>query len=250
MARSTTPQSGYSFEAAAGSIATGEGVTANVRVATTGDIADLAAGAPDPLDGVALAVGDIVFVKDQAAPTTNGIYTVDVVGGGANGEWSRTPLFASAAGLEALALVWVREGTLWGDTLWGNTTDAPITLGVTNITFAQQGATPFMTMWAGAGTARTVNEYDILVTDVVPHNIDASAGPVELNLPSAAAWIAANPNIPFIRISAVDIANAATVDPDGTETINGGAAGAVYTFGTAWDSIDLYPITGVGWAIR
>ena len=116
--------------------------------------------------------------------------------------------------------------------------------------FVQQGATPFMTMWAGAGTARTVNEYDILVTDVVPHNIDASAGPVELNLPSAAAWIAANPNIPFIRISAVDIANAATVDPDGTETINGGAAGAVYTFVTAWDSIDLYPITGAGWAIR
>lgn len=102
-------------------------------------------------------------------------------------------------------------------------------------------------MWAGQGTARTVNEYTILVSDVVPHDINASGGAVELNLPTAAAWIAANPTIPFVRISAVNIANAATVDPNGAETINGAA---LYTFATAWDSIDLYPISGTGWAIR
>ncbi len=111
--------------------------------------------------------------------------------------------------------------------------------------------TPFITMWSGGGTARTVNEYTILVTDVVPHIIDASAGAVELNLPTAAAWVAANPLIPFIRITAIDIANAATVDPNGVETINGLGAGNVYTFATAYDSIDLYPNGAEdGWVIR
>ena len=73
----------------------------------------------------------------------------------------------------------------------------------------------------GVGTVRTVNGYTIATTDVVPHNINASGGVVELNLPTSAAWSAANPDIPFIRINAVNIANAATVDPNGSEFING-----------------------------
>jgi hypothetical protein len=247
MAKSTTSESGYSFQDAAGSIATGEGIVATVRAATTANVANLAAGAPEPVDGINLAVGDLILVKNQAAAATNGIYTVDTVGGGANGVWTRTPLFASAAGLEALSLIWVRSGTVNAETLWGNTTDPVITVGGTAITFVQQGTLPFLTMWVGPGTARTVNEYTILVGDVVPHDINASGGAVELNLPTAAAWIAANPEIPFIRISAVNIANAATVDPNGAETINGAA---LYTFATAWDSIDLYPISGTGWVIR
>jgi|TARA_R110001592_G_scaffold25998_2_gene98030 hypothetical protein len=101
----------------------------------------------------------------------------------------------------------------------------------------------------GVGVARTVNGYTIATTDVVPHNISAAGGVVELNLPTSAAWSAANPNIPFIRISAVNIANAATVDPDGSEFINGLGGGNVYTFATAFDSIDLYPVSG-GWNIR
>lgn len=100
----------------------------------------------------------------------------------------------------------------------------------------------------GVGVART-GDYTIATTDVVPHNISAAGGTVELNLPASAAWSAANPNIPFIRISAVNIANAATVDPDGSEFINGLGGGNVYTFATAFDSIDLYPVAG-GWNIR
>jgi hypothetical protein len=101
----------------------------------------------------------------------------------------------------------------------------------------------------GVGTVRTVNGYTIATTDVVPHNINASGGVVELNLPTSAAWSAANPDIPFIRINAVNIANAATVDPNGSEFINGLGGGNVYTFATAYDSIDLYPVAG-GWLIR
>ena len=101
----------------------------------------------------------------------------------------------------------------------------------------------------GTGTSRTVNEYTITTSDIVPHNISAAGGAVELNLPASAAWSSAQPNIPFIRISALNIANAATVDPNGTEFINGLGAGNVFTFATAYDSIDLYPVSG-GWLIR
>jgi hypothetical protein len=101
----------------------------------------------------------------------------------------------------------------------------------------------------GVGTVRTVNGYTILVTDLVPHNISAAGGVVELNLPTSAAWSTANPDIPFIRINATNIANAATVDPNGSEFINGLGGGNVYTFATAYDSIDLYPVAG-GWLIR
>jgi hypothetical protein len=146
---------------------------------------------------------------------------------------------------------------IWGDIGTDLTVDAgtsvvqqgtaPPTGTITNNGTYQITTPRAMGMWAGPGTARTVNEYTILVTDLVPHNIDTNGGAVELNLPTAAAWIAANPDIPFVRISAVDIANAATVDPNGAETINGAA---LYTFITAYDSIDLYPVAGTGWVIR
>jgi hypothetical protein len=60
-----------------------------VVVVTDANIADLAEGAPDIVDGVTLAVGDRVLVNAQSTPAQNGIYIVGVVGTGSNGEWSR-----------------------------------------------------------------------------------------------------------------------------------------------------------------
>jgi len=60
-----------------------------VAAATQADIADLAAGAPDTVDGVSLAAKDRVLVMSQTDPTENGIYVVDTLGTGVNGAWSR-----------------------------------------------------------------------------------------------------------------------------------------------------------------
>jgi hypothetical protein len=60
-----------------------------VVVVTDANIADLAAGAPDIVDGVTLAVGDRVLVNAQTTLSQNGIYEVEVVGTGSNGEWIR-----------------------------------------------------------------------------------------------------------------------------------------------------------------
>jgi len=105
-------------------------------------------------------------------------------------------------------------------------------------------------MWAGAGTTRTVNGYNILLTDRDPHDIDTTGGVVDLVLPTAADWLEANPDLPFIRVGWLVGANQASVTPQAGESINLGVAGAAKNFGVVEESWDLYAIPGVGYQIR
>jgi len=82
----------------------------SVVAATTANIADLAAGAPDTVDGVTLAVGDRVLVKDQTTASENGIYVVDTVGTGANGAWSRVEDFFAGDIVERGCIVFTQTG--------------------------------------------------------------------------------------------------------------------------------------------
>jgi len=103
-----------------------------VRAATTaaGTLAsDFENG--DTVDGVTLATGDRILVKDQAALTENGIYTVN-----ASGAPTRATDADDASEL-VNASCYVSEGTTNADTQWVCTTNAPITLGVTNLAFTQ-----------------------------------------------------------------------------------------------------------------
>jgi hypothetical protein len=87
----------------------------------------------DTIDGVALATGDRILIKDQGTPAENGIYVVQASG---------APVRATDAdtGAEIVgAAVFVQEGSL-ADTAWVLQTNAPITLGSTSLTFAQFGA--------------------------------------------------------------------------------------------------------------
>lgn len=60
-----------------------------VQAVASSNIANLASGAPDEVDGVSLQAGDIVLVMGQSTASQNGFYQVDTVGTGSNGEWSR-----------------------------------------------------------------------------------------------------------------------------------------------------------------
>lgn len=82
----------------------------SVVAATTANIADLAAGAPDTVDGVSLAVGDRVLVKDQSTASQNGIYVVGTVGTGANGVWTRVEDFFTGDIVERGCIVFVQAG--------------------------------------------------------------------------------------------------------------------------------------------
>tara|TARA_B110001454_G_C12709768_1_gene430235 strand:+ start:158 stop:1723 length:1566 start_codon:yes stop_codon:yes gene_type:complete len=104
--------------------------TANVRVASTGNVAiasELENG--DTVDGVTLATDDRVLLKDQTAGAENGIYVVVASGAASRATDADTvselPLFIS-----------VSEGTVGIGTSWNMTNIGEIVLGTTAVTYA------------------------------------------------------------------------------------------------------------------
>jgi hypothetical protein len=129
------------------------------RAASTGNITTLAGGAPNTLDGVALAANDVVLLKDQTTGSQNGLYVVQTLGTGANGTWVRDPNFDTSAEVKPGLYVFVSEGTANGNNGYSLTTDGPITLGTTALTFTQtSGAGQII---AGAGMTKTGNQLDV-----------------------------------------------------------------------------------------
>lgn len=131
-------------------------VKESVRAATTGPLSiatDLEPG--DVVDGVVLAPGDRVLVKDQGAAAENGIYVVPPGPGPA----TRATDFDAAAGVTASAFAFVEEGTDNADSGWVLVTDDPITIGVTALAFTQ--FTGLGQITAGDGLAKTGNTLDV-----------------------------------------------------------------------------------------
>jgi hypothetical protein len=91
-----------------------------VRVATTaaGTLASSFENS-DTVDGVTLATGDRILIKDQSTASENGIYTVN-----ASGAPTRANDANSAAEM-LQATVTVQEGTTNADTTWTCSTNAP-----------------------------------------------------------------------------------------------------------------------------
>lgn len=107
----------------------------SVRVATTanGTLASAFENG-DTIDGVVLATGDRILIKDQTTGSQNGIYTVNASG-------APTRADDASTGDEILmTAVFVEEGSTNADTAWVLQTNAPITIDTTSLTFAQFGA--------------------------------------------------------------------------------------------------------------
>lgn len=101
-----------------------------LRAATTTTITIATAlNNADTLDGVTIATGDRVLVKNQTAPAENGIYVV----GASPARSSDFDAFNDHPG----SLITVSEGTTNADTLWLCTSNAGGTLGTTAIAFTQ-----------------------------------------------------------------------------------------------------------------
>lgn len=103
----------------------------SARAASTANL-DLGV-APGSVDGVSLSTGDRVLVKDQTTTAENGLYEVD------SGGLLQRAEDAVDGKVSAGLVVAVEEGTANGDTLWKLTTNNPITVGTTALTFALQG---------------------------------------------------------------------------------------------------------------
>ena len=103
-----------------------------VRVATTANgTLGTAYANGQTVDGVTLATGDRILIKNQSTGSENGIYTVN-----SSGAPTRASDADNAAELKQAA-VFVQEGTANADSGWVCTVDGAITVGTTALTFVQ-----------------------------------------------------------------------------------------------------------------
>jgi hypothetical protein len=139
----------------------------SVRVATTAAIT-LATGLEngDTLDGVTLATGDRVLVKNQADATENGLYVV-----AASGAPARSSDADTAAEITASFAVFVEEGTVNADSGWTLTNNGAVTVGTTALSFTQ--FTGLGQITAGAGLTKTANTLDVIGGDGITVNADS-----------------------------------------------------------------------------
>ena len=122
------------------------------RAATTGEIT---LSGTQTIDGVSVIAGDRVLVKNQISNTIdNGIYVV------AAGSWSRATDANSSTKVNPGMFTFIEEGTTNADSGWILTTNAPITLGSTQLTFAQFSGAGQIT--AGAGLTKSGNTIDVV----------------------------------------------------------------------------------------
>lgn len=98
----------------------------SVRVAATGN---LVLNGAQQIDGVAVVAGDRVLLTSQTLTKDNGLWVV------ANAAWTRTTDANTSAKVTPGLTVMVEEGTANGDSLWHLTTNGPITLDATALTF-------------------------------------------------------------------------------------------------------------------
>lgn len=119
-----------------------------VRAATT---ASITLSGLQTIDGVVLASGDRVLVKNQSDNTQNGIYDADT------GTWTRSVDFNDNRDIVEGSEVFVNDGgTNNGGSLWRVSTTGTITPGTSAITFTRQSSNYTVRSSAVASAGQTV----------------------------------------------------------------------------------------------
>jgi hypothetical protein len=123
--------------------------TANVNLANALENGDV-------LDGITLATGNRVLVKNQSTASENGIYVVQ-----ASGQPTRATDFDTAAEVDSGDFIFVYSGTVNASTGWVQT-NRPATIGTDAINFTQfSGAGTYL---AGNGLSLNGNTFSINTT--------------------------------------------------------------------------------------
>jgi hypothetical protein len=126
-------------------------IKGSCRVATT---ANITLSGLQAIDGVSLAAGNRVLVKDQTNAPDNGIYVVS------SGAWTRATDADANEKVASGMYTFVSEGTVNHGYGWVLITPDPITLGNTALTFTQfNGVGSFV---AGNGLTQNGNTVDVV----------------------------------------------------------------------------------------
>jgi len=107
-----------------------------VRVVAIANVPTALTGGAVTIDGRLLSIGDRVLLTLQSDPTTNGIRVVSATA------WPRAADADTSAKVSSGMVVFVADGSAYAETGWILTTDGPITLGTSNLLYAQATGKP------------------------------------------------------------------------------------------------------------
>lgn len=216
--------------------AVGLDVKPSVRAATT---ANITLSGAQTIDGVSVIAGDRVLVKDQSTGANNGIYLC------AAGAWTRTTDADVSAEVTAGMYTFVEEGTTNGDAGFVLTTNNPITLGTTALTFTQ--FTGAGTITAGAGLTKTGSTLDVvaasgsgIVVNADNIDIDPSSGlPVNRGGTGGITAAAAKTNLGFMTQYNTTVGDGSATSYAITHSLGTRIVHVqVYRNSTPWDTIE------------
>lgn len=132
------------------------GVTSRKEAVRAAAVTNITLATPgSSIDGVTLSNGDRVLLTAQTTGSQNGIYDFN----GAASALTRSVDADSSEEVKPGTQVFVSEGTANGNTTWQITTDGPIVLGTTSLTWAQTGAGATYT--AGNGLNLTGSSFSV-----------------------------------------------------------------------------------------
>lgn len=202
-----------------------------VRVATVtnGTLATAYANG-QTINGVTLATGDRILIKNQTTQTENGIYTVN-----ASGAPTRALDADSPTELDG-ATVSVQLGTVDADTVWTQTTTAPV-IGTNNIVWAVVGSGAGVGI-AGNGLTLTSTTFDVVAGNGISVAADSVSVDATVVVRKYAANCAAttNPQVfthglgtDDVQVEVQEVSTGAYVEADyikasGTVSVNFGGA--------------------------
>ena len=207
----------------------------SVRVATT---ANIALSGLQSIDGVALAVGDRVLVKNQNTAKENGIWVAAVAG------WSRAVDADSSTEVTSALLVSVEQGATLADTLWQLITDGAIVLGTTALTFQNitQGFAPINSPALINPTTNTPPQFDSSLKIATTEFVQRAAGNY-----SGAAIASSNQSLTASIFGKMLLLNSSvaftvTLPPSSADSTRVGSAIMVHNVGAA--AATLVPFAG------
>lgn len=209
------------------SVSAGLDPKASVRVATTvaGTLATSFENG-DTIDGVTLATGNRILIKNQATASQNGIYTVNSSGAPTRAtDFDGSPANEVSGG----AFTFVEQGTVNVGTGWVVVWDGNVVVGTDAINFTQFSDTGTVTYLAGAGltqTGTTTVTFDVVAGDA---SILVNANSLQVQEDAAGAITTSGSGIkvnlessnPSLQISSNQLG--VKFDPAGT--ITSGASG-------------------------
>ena len=174
------------------------------------------------VDGVTAAVNDRILVKDRRFCAERHLV-------GPAGSWTRATDADAATELEGMA-VFVMEGTTNADTAWVSTTDSPIVIGTTVLTFAQFAGGGTVT--AGAGMTQSGNTLNVIAGDTT---LTVAADDVRVNT-SVIATVASLTS--YTRKYTTATIGGATAQVVTHNLATQAAVVSVFRTATPWDVID------------